>query len=142
MPSPESSVLNKIDFNKSPHEYPDNDKGNLRLYYELELLKSTYEGTECDACFGRYLAIMDALGNRGQFIDYSSDLKIDKQARSSDWNEYFNSVIMKPIPTPSEGESQDKFISRCISTLSHHDPGKDKKQVIAICYSTWRDSKK
>ena len=137
-----SNIINRIDFNKSPSEYPDSDRGNLKLYYELELLKSMYESNESDTYFSRYLAVMDTLGNRGHFIDFSSDLKIDKMTRASDWTEYYDAVIQKPIPSPSAEESQDKFISRCISTLSERDPGREHKQVIAICFNEWRRVKK
>ena len=44
-----------------------------------------------------------------------------------------------PVPTPNKGESKDKFISRCISTLTKLDPERDLKQVQAICYSQWRE---
>ena len=130
MPSPESSVLNKIDFNKSPHEYPDNDKGNLRLYYELELLKSTYEGTECVRHLNRYILIMDTLGNRGQYIDYSTDLKIDKAVRKSDWE-----ILLKPFADYKDfddcvSRNQDKDDPKAYCAEIMHrvegDKGKDK----------------
>jgi len=43
-----------------------------------------------------------------------------------------------PIPTPNKNEERDKFISRCISRLSKIDTNREKKQVIAICYTAWR----
>ena len=43
-----------------------------------------------------------------------------------------------PVPTPRSGESQQNFISRCISTLHKLDPERDDKQIQAICYSQWR----
>lgn len=45
-----------------------------------------------------------------------------------------------PIPKPNSGESQDNYISRCMSAQSEEN--KPQEQKLAICYSTWRDSKK
>ena len=47
--------------------------------------------------------------------------------------------IQKPegFVTPSPGESEDDFISRCIPVLIGE--GKDGDQAAAICYSYWRD---
>jgi len=47
-----------------------------------------------------------------------------------------------PIPKPRPKEEQSKFISRCISELHHIDPDRPDKQITAICYSTWRNSKR
>lgn len=47
-----------------------------------------------------------------------------------------------PVPKPRKNEKQDKYISRCISAVKKADPDRPQKQVIAICYSTWRESKK
>jgi len=134
--------MNRINFNASPSGYPDTDRGNLKLFYELELLKSAYETDGTDKQFSRYLEIMDVLGNRGHFVDFASDLKIDKKTRESDWEEYYVSAIQKPIPSPGKDEEKDAFMGRCISTLSRHDSDKEQSQIIAICGSTWRDSKK
>lgn len=48
-----------------------------------------------------------------------------------------------PIPKPKKGERQKDYISRCIKfQYDEKDNGKkDKKQIAAICYSTWRDNK-
>jgi len=43
-----------------------------------------------------------------------------------------------PIPTPRKGESQNNFISRCISAVKKSDPDRPNKQVQAICFSKWR----
>jgi len=43
-----------------------------------------------------------------------------------------------PIPSPRSGEPQKTFISRCISTVSKLDPNRPQKQVVAMCYSRWR----
>ena len=40
-----------------------------------------------------------------------------------------------PVPKPRKRESTQAFISRCIRTLSHLDPDRPHKQIIAICYS-------
>lgn len=47
-----------------------------------------------------------------------------------------------PIPTPRSGEEQSKFISRCISSLSHTDPSRPPKQIQAICFDKWRSKGK
>ena len=46
-----------------------------------------------------------------------------------------------PIPSPHPNESKEKFIPRCISTLSKLDPNKPQKQVVAICHSEWKRKK-
>jgi len=46
-----------------------------------------------------------------------------------------------PVPTPHEGEEQDEFISRCISTVTDEDPNRPKDQIIAMCYTSWREDK-
>ena len=43
---------------------------------------------------------------------------------------------------PKAGEKQQEFVSRCIADLTNKGEGKDKDQRAAICYSSWRDSKK
>jgi hypothetical protein len=44
-----------------------------------------------------------------------------------------------PVPKPKKGEKEKDFISRCIPVLM--DEGREQKQSIAICYSTWRKEK-
>ena len=46
--------------------------------------------------------------------------------------------INMPVPTPNKGESQNDFISRCISNLKRIDTKRPDKQIAAICYSAWR----
>jgi len=46
-----------------------------------------------------------------------------------------------PLPTPREGESQSKFISRCIaSEVMQREYDKNDKRK-AICYDQWDSSK-
>jgi len=40
-----------------------------------------------------------------------------------------------PIPKPSPGESEQEFVSRCISEISNE---YDQQQAAAICYNTFR----
>jgi len=53
-----------------------------------------------------------------------------------------------PVPKPKAGESQDDYIPRCISFLENEEKEKPKgdrrphKQIQAICFETWRDSKR
>jgi len=46
------------------------------------------------------------------------------------------------MPTPPKrGESQNTFLSRCISYIVKHE-GKSSKQASAICYFMWRNKDK
>ena len=45
-----------------------------------------------------------------------------------------------PIPKPRSGESQSKFISRCMSFLN--DEGTTGDEATAMCYSQWERAKK
>lgn len=47
-----------------------------------------------------------------------------------------------PIPKPNDGESQDKFISRCMGNDTMNADYPDNEQRAAICYSSWKDTKK
>lgn len=40
-----------------------------------------------------------------------------------------------PLPSRKKGESEDKFISRCMSFMSKKGEGKDRAQRFAICKS-------
>lgn len=51
-------------------------------------------------------------------------------------------MIKLPIPTPKPKEDQKTFIPRCISAVHDADPNRPQKQIIAICYSAWRKSKR
>lgn len=46
-----------------------------------------------------------------------------------------------PLPKPNEGEAQKDFISRCVAAESHASPDMDNKQVVAMCYTQWRNAK-
>ena len=43
-----------------------------------------------------------------------------------------------PVPTPRKGETQQKFVSRCIETLTKLDPQRKPAQISAICYNQWK----
>jgi len=45
------------------------------------------------------------------------------------------------MPTPGEGESQNEFISRCISYMHDEHPDMDDDQIQAACYDIWREDK-
>ncbi|HPZ74861.1 MAG: hypothetical protein KBH94_04995 [Caldisericia bacterium] len=47
-----------------------------------------------------------------------------------------------PVPKPKKRENQADFISRCIKDLSKKDPERPQKQIIAMCYSQWRNKNK
>ena len=129
-------MMNRVDYMRHPREIPDTDEGNMRLYYELELLRSSYEGDRCPTKLQRYTQIIDTLGERGLFVDFNTNLSIDKDLRKYDWYDLIN----KPIPTPGQGESREKYISRCMSAIGGE--YEDKKQAVAVCYSTWRKHRK
>lgn len=42
-----------------------------------------------------------------------------------------------PIPNPQSGESQDEFVSRCISEISNE---YEQEQAAAICYTKYREN--
>jgi hypothetical protein len=45
-----------------------------------------------------------------------------------------------PVPKPNAGESQNDFISRCISFLEHEGE-RPHEQIQAICFAQWREGK-
>lgn len=45
-----------------------------------------------------------------------------------------------PIPTPKGNESQDNFVSRCVSSEVVQNEFDSQDQRLAVCYSTWRRS--
>jgi hypothetical protein len=47
----------------------------------------------------------------------------------------------RPLPTPDSGESEDDFISRCISEVMDAGEAEDTDQAAAICHSQWDDSR-
>jgi HK97 family phage prohead protease len=47
-----------------------------------------------------------------------------------------------PIPKPQKGETEDDFISRCMSNDTMKEEYPDNDQRLAICYDSWRESKK
>jgi len=128
--------INKVDYMRHPKDIPDTDDGNMRLYYELELLRSSYESCECPTQLQRYTQIIDVLGERGLYVPFNTDLAIDVALRKYDWYD----LISKPIPSPGKNESQSDFISRCMGSIGGE--YEDKKQAVAICGSSWRNSKK
>jgi len=53
-----------------------------------------------------------------------------------------NKHVGKPLPTPNEDETEDDFISRCVSALNDAGEGEDNDQRVAMCYSQWEEHKK
>lgn len=43
-----------------------------------------------------------------------------------------------PLPSPNKGESQNDFVSRCMSSDMMKSEFPDQKQRVAVCYSQWR----
>lgn len=99
--------INKVDYSVLPEDIPDSNEGNLRLYYELELLRSRYESDRGAEQLRRYATIIDILGKRGNYIDFRSDLAIDQMLEKLDWDE----LISKPF---AEWESME----HCIRSVS------------------------
>jgi HK97 family phage major capsid protein/HK97 family phage prohead protease len=46
-----------------------------------------------------------------------------------------------PLPTPKDGESQDDFVSRCMSSDEAKESLPDNDQRLAACLSQWREEK-
>lgn len=46
-----------------------------------------------------------------------------------------------PVPKPKPKEDRQSFISRCISKMHDLDPNRPQKQLIAICFSSWRKNR-
>ena len=66
------------------------------------------------------------------------EMDVDVSGLAPYVNEPSGSLIVKDVfVTPSAGETEDEFISRCIPVLIGE--GKDGDQAAAICYSYWKD---
>lgn len=46
-----------------------------------------------------------------------------------------------PLPTPNEGETEQTFISRCMSNETALEDFPDQEQRAAVCYRQWRENK-
>lgn len=46
-----------------------------------------------------------------------------------------------PLPKPHSGESQDDFISRCMSDETAMDDFPDQEQRLAVCFRQWREER-
>lgn len=113
--------INKIDYTVHPQDIPDSDEGNLRLYYELELLRSKYESDIGPEQLQRYATIIDILGKRGRFINFNSELSIDKELLKENWDD----IISKPF-------AGYKDFDACIrSVSSRKNPPRDPKAYCA-----------
>jgi hypothetical protein len=49
--------------------------------------------------------------------------------------------VAMPLPRPNKGENRAKFVSRCVSILSHKDEGDSVEQRVAICHSQFKQAK-
>jgi len=47
-----------------------------------------------------------------------------------------------PLPKPRQGESEDDFIGRCVSSDVVQSDYDDQEQRVAVCYGIWEDSRK
>lgn len=127
------NILNKINKNMDPREYPDNDEGNLKLYYELELLRSGYEVVKAEDSLRRYATIIDELAERGLYVDFTSELQIDVMLRKVDWDELIGKPfgpfkdwgacmthMTKPKSKGGEGYSKDTAEKVCGKMEAQH----------------------
>lgn len=46
------------------------------------------------------------------------------------------------MPTPKKGETQSKFIARCVPVVLAEDDTKNQAHAVAKCYGMWKQSKK
>lgn len=46
-----------------------------------------------------------------------------------------------PIPKPNKNETQDNFVARCIDNSTMKKEYPDNEQRLAVCFSSWKDSK-
>lgn len=46
-----------------------------------------------------------------------------------------------PLPTPSSGEDQSGFVSRCMGSDTMRKEFPKQKQRAAVCYSQWRKTR-
>jgi hypothetical protein len=44
-------------------------------------------------------------------------------------------TVIKPIPVPISGETEDNFMSRCVSFMI--DEGEEQEQAVDICSTQW-----
>lgn len=51
------------------------------------------------------------------------------------------SKIEKVLPSPSGGESQDKFIGRCMSWMDDNESDRPQDQQLAMCFDKFREGK-
>jgi len=69
------------------------------------------------------------------------DVNILRDGEEIEIGEFDFSDIENKIPSPRKGESEQDYVSRCIPAVKEVDPKRPQKQVIAICYTTYRRSK-
>lgn len=113
--------INKVDYSVQPQDIPDSDEGNLRLYYELELLRGNYEISKSTESLSRYASIIDELGNRGLYVEFDPELAIDKMMMKLDWDE----LISKPFA------GYENFDACVRSVSARKNPPRDPKAYCA-----------
>lgn len=45
------------------------------------------------------------------------------------------------MPTPTENETREEFMSRCVPMRHREHPNEDNKQSVAVCFSMWKQHK-
>ena len=58
---------------------------------------------------------------------------------ASEFTEEDIKYIMDSFVYPSKGESEQDFISRCVSKVMNDGTTDDNKQAVAICYTYWEN---
>lgn len=91
-----------------------------------------YEGDPIEVTICRYGMVDSAKFNVLKSRNYQSTLLKRLEALEE------RIGIGKPVPSPREDESEDDFISRCMSFLVGEEDY-DQDQASAICHDRWRD---
>lgn len=47
-----------------------------------------------------------------------------------------------PIPSPSKGETREKFVARCMSNPVMREEFPQNRQRLAVCFNKWKTKKK
>jgi len=50
--------------------------------------------------------------------------------------------MLMPIPKPTSGQSEQQYVSACMSWMHDNEPKRSREQQLAMCYNTYRQAKK
>jgi hypothetical protein len=112
-----------------------------RMYSYLSRAEEYYDESDTTACGTISYLLWGGLAGKRWAESKLKELGLFEGAVDvSELPDYVNEAsgsIVEKFVTPSAGESEDDFISRCIPVVIGE--GKDGDQAAAICYSYWRD---